>query len=293
MAKSQKIEVEDKAISIVQHGDEDYICLTDMVRNLDGGNAIIENWLRNKNTIEFIGIWEELNNPSFNSLEFEGIKNAAGLNRFHLSAKKWIEKTQAIGIVAKAGRYGGTYAHKDIAFEFGTWISPKFKLLLIREFQRLKEIETNQYNLEWNVKRILTKTNYLIHTDAIKHHIIPEKSYSKDDEWLVYAEEADLLNVALFNCTAKDWRDANPEHLTKGLNIRDFASINELVVLSNLENINALLIEQKTEKALRFDRLKTIAQSQLQTLDGQDSIKSLKRLADSTYSKVKKGGSEK
>ena len=292
MAKSQKIEVEDKAISIVQHGDEDYICLTDMVRNLEGGNAIIENWLRNKNTIEFIGIWEELNNPTFNSLEFEGIKNEAGLNRFHLSAKKWVEKTQAIGIMAKSGRYGGTFAHKDIAFEFGAWISPKFKLLLIREFQRLKEIETNRYNLEWNVKRILTKTNYQIHTDAIKQHIIPEKSYNKETEWLVYAEEADILNVALFNCTAKDWREANPEHSAKGLNIRDFASINELVVLSNLENINALLIEQKADKTLRFQQLRTIAQNQLQTLDRNGSLKSLRRLTDSTYPNASKGGSE-
>ena len=293
MAKSQKIEIEDKTISIVQRGDQDYICITDMVRNLDGGNAIIENWLRNKNTIEFIGIWEELNNPDFNSLEFEGIKSDAGLNRFHLSAKKWIEKTQAIGIIAKAGRYGGTYAHKDIAFEFGAWISPKFKLLLIREFQRLKEIETNQFNLEWNVKRILTKTNYLIHTNAIQHHIIPEKSYPKDAEWFIYAEEADLLNVALFNCTAKDWQEANPEHKAKGLNIRDFASINELVVLSNLENINALLIEQKTEKDLRFERLTTIAQSQLQILDSQDSLKSLKRLTNSTYPDAQKRDSKK
>jgi hypothetical protein len=284
MAKTKKIEIENTAISIVEN---DYICLTDMIKNLEGGNSIIENWLRNKNTIEFIGIWEQLNNPDFNSLEFEGIKNEAGLNRFYLSTKKWIEKTNAIGMVAKAGRYGGTYAHKDIAFEFGGWISPKFKLLLIREFQRLKEIESNQYNLEWNVKRILTKTNYQIHTDAIKNHIIPKKNYSKNTEWIVYAEEADLLNVSLFNCTAKDWREANLEHSKKGLNIRDFASINELVVLSNLENINSLLITQKLGKKERFEQLKEISAKQLIMLDGNDYIKSVKKLSDSTYIDLK------
>ncbi|GAB5532310.1 MAG: KilA-N domain-containing protein [Roseivirga sp.] len=292
MAKSQKIEVEKKTISIVQHGDNDYICLTDMVRGEEGSDHI-RNWMRNRNTVEFIGLWETLHNSEFKGVEFNTFRKQAGLNSFNLTPKKWIETTNAKGFISKSGRYGGTYAHKDIAFEFGSWISPMFKLLLIKEFQRLKEIETNQYNLEWNVKRILTKTNYLIHTDAIKQHIIPEKSYTKDTEWLVYAEEADLLNVAIFNCTAKDWREANPVHATKGLNIRDFASINELVVLSNLENINALLIEQKTEKALRFERLRTIAQSQLQTLDGQDSLKSLKRLTNSTYPDAQKRDTEK
>ncbi len=284
MAKTKKVKIEDATVSIVEN---DYICLTDMIQNLEGGNSIIENWLRNKNTIEFIGIWEQLNNPDFNSLEFEGIKNEAGLNRFYLSTKKWIKQTNAIGMIAKAGRYGGTYAHKDIAFEFGGWISPKFKLLLIREFQRLKEIESNQYNLEWNVKRILTKTNYQIHTDAIKNHIIPKKNYSKNKEWLVYAEEADLLNVALFNCTAKDWREANLEHSKKGLNIRDFASINELVVLSNLENINSLLITQKLDKTKRFEELKQISSNQLNMLDNNDYIKSVKKLSDSTYVDLK------
>ena len=289
MTKTKKVEVEDKVISIVEWDDKDYICLTDMIRNLEGGNAIIENWLRNKNTVEFIGIWEELNNPDFNSLEFEGIKNEAGLNRFHLSAKKWIEKTNAIGIIARAGRYGGTYAHKDIAFEFGAWISPKFKLLLIREFQRLKESESNRYNLEWNVKRILTKTNYQIHTNAIKEHIIPEINYSKDAKWLIYAEEADLLNVALFNCTAKDWREANPEHAKRGMNIRDFASINELVVLSNLENINSLLITQKLDKKDRFEQLRNVADHQLKTLNNKDYIRSVKKLSDNTYVDLKNG----
>jgi hypothetical protein len=284
MAKNKKIEIEDHLISIVEN---DFICLTDMIKNIEGGGSIIENWLRNKNTIEFIGIWEQLNNPDFNSLEFEGIKNDAGLNRFFLSTKKWIEKTSAIGMISKAGRYGGTYAHKDIAFEFGGWISPKFKLLLIREFQRLKEIESNQYNLEWNVKRILTKTNYQIHTDAIKSHIIPKKNYSKNLEWIVHAEEADLLNISLFHCTAKDWREANLEHSKKGLNIRDFASINELVVLSNLENINSLLITQKLDKKERFEQLSQIAVKQINLLGGNDYIKSVKKLSASTYIDLK------
>jgi hypothetical protein len=229
----KEIEIEDKRISIVTKNDEEYICLTDMVRG-DQGSDHIRNWMRNRNTVEFIGLWETLHNPNFKPVEFDTFRKEAGLNSFNLTPKKWIETTNAIGFVSKSGRYGGTYAHKDIAFEFGSWISPMFKLLLIKEFQRLKDIEMNQYNLEWNVKRILSKTNYQIHTDAIKQTIIPEKNYAKEIEWLVYAEEADLLNVALFGCTAKDWRDVNPVHVKKKLNIRDFASINELVVLSNL-----------------------------------------------------------
>lgn len=284
---NKKINVQDKIISIVSQNEQDYICLTDMVRN-DEGDDHIRNWLRNRNTVEFIGLWETIHNPDFKPVEFDTFRKQAGLNSFNLTPKKWIEATNAIGIFSKSGRYGGTYAHKDIAFEFGSWISPMFKLLLIKEFQRLKEIETNQYNLEWNVKRILTKTNYQIHTDAIKNHIIPIKNYSNDNEWLIYAEEADLLNVALFNCTAKDWRDANKEHSEKGLNIRDFASINELVVLSNLENINALMISQAIEKNERFKQLRQIANSQLETLDSKDFIRSLKRLSEKTYLDIKK-----
>jgi hypothetical protein len=213
---NEKINVQDKIISIVSQNEQDYICMTDMVRN-DEGDDHIRNWLRNRNTVEFIGLWETIHNPDFKPVEFDTFRKQAGLNSFNLTPKKWIEATNAIGIFSKSGRYGGTYAHKDIAFEFGSWISPMFKLLLIKEFQRLKEIETNQYNLEWNVKRILTKTNYQIHTDAIKNHIIPAKNYSNDKEWLIYAEEADLLNVALFNCTAKDWREVNKEHSERGL----------------------------------------------------------------------------
>ena len=289
MGKTTKIKVEEKLISIVKQNEKDYICLTDMVRGEEGTDHI-RNWMRNRNTVEFLGLWETLHNPDFKGVEFDRFRKEAGLNSFNLTPKKWIEATNAIGIISKSGRYGGTYAHKDLAFEFGAWISPMFKLLLIKEFQRLKEIETNQYNLEWNVKRILTKTNYLIHTNAIKNFILPQKEYEK--EWLIYAEEADLLNVALFKCTAKDWRDANPELAKKGMNIRDIASINELVVLSNMENLNALMIEQKINKSKRFNQLKRIANTQLETLNSKDFIKSLKRLNEETYpnemKKVKK-----
>ncbi len=282
MSKVSKIEVENKLISIVKQNEEDYICLTDMIRD-ESGNDHIRNWMRNRNTVEFIGLWETLHNPNFKGVEFDTFRKQAGLNNFNLTPKKWIEATNAVGIVSKSGRYGGTYAHKDLAFEFGAWISPMFKLLLIKEFQRLKEIETNKFNLEWNVKRILSKTNYHIQTDAIKEHILPQKNYVKDKEWLVYAEEADLLNVAMYKCTAKDWRDANPKHAKKGMNIRDFSSINELVVLSNLENLNAIMIINNIEKSERFKQLNKIAKSQLITLDGKDFMKSLKKLNDSTF----------
>ncbi len=287
MSKTTKIKVEEKVISIVKKHEQDYICLTDMVRG-EEGNDHIRNWMRNRNTVEFLGLWETLHNPDFKPVEFDTFRKQAGLNNFNLTPKKWIEKTNAIGIISKSGRYGGTYAHKDLAFEFGAWISPMFKLLLIKEFQRLKEIETNQYNLEWNVKRILSKTNYLIHTDAIKEHVIPKMNYTKSDEWIIYAEEADLLNVAMYGCIAKDWREANPEHAKKGLNIRDFSSINELVVLSNLENANALMISENIDKVNRFNQLKKIAKSQLKTLNNQDFIKSLKRLNETTLINAEK-----
>ena len=282
MSKTKKIHVEDKIISIIQQNDSDFICLTDMIRDEEGSDHI-RNWMRNRNTVEFIGLWETLHNSNFKPVEFDRFKKEAGLNNFNLTPKKWINNTNAIGIISKSGRYGGTYAHKDLAFEFGAWISPMFKLLLIKEFQRLKEIETNKYNLEWNVKRILSKTNYLIHTDAIKEHIIPKKDYAISDEWIVYAEEADILNVAMYNCKAKDWREANPEHAEKGLNIRDFSSINELVVLSNLENLNAVMISESIEKTTRFKQLQKIAKSQLKTLNNTDFIKSLKKLNDKTF----------
>jgi hypothetical protein len=253
-----------------------------MVRN-EEGNDHIRNWMRNRNTVEYIGLWETLHNPNFKGVEFDTFRKQAGLNSFNLTPKKWIEATNAIGLVSKSGRYGGTYAHKDLAFEFGAWLSPMFKLLVIKEYQRLKEIETNKYNLEWNVKRILSKANYHIHTDAIKNHIIPVSNLQKETEWLIYAEEADLLNVALFNCTAKQWRDANPVHAEKGLNIRDFASINELAVLSNLETINAELINEKVDITERFNKLERVAQYQSNIFNDKDFIKAIKRQSEETY----------
>jgi hypothetical protein len=254
------ITVENTSVTILKENNEDYISLTDMVKPIYNGTALIEKWLRNKNTIEFLGIWEELYNPDFNSPEFEGIKNQAGLNRFVLSVKQWVEKTNSTGITAKAGRYGGTYAHKDIAFEFASWVSPKFKLYLLKEFQRLKEEEQNQW--KWSAKRELTKVNYLIHTDAIKEHLIP-KSISKKKASVIYASEADVLNVALFGKTAKEWREEYPE--SKG-NIRDHAHLNELICLSNLENINALLINENMKQSERLIKLNQIAIKQMTLL---------------------------
>ncbi|QMU66074.1 MAG: KilA-N domain-containing protein [Flavobacteriaceae bacterium] len=281
-SKIKKIEVEEKIISITSYNENDYICLTDMVRGEEGSDHI-RNWMRNRNTVEFLGIWEQLYNPNFKGVEFDRFKKEAGLNSFNLTPKKWIESTNAIGIVSKSGRYGGTYAHKDLAFEFGAWISPMFKLLLIKEFQRLKEIENNQYNLEWNVKRILSKVNYTIQTDAVKDYILPQSNYTKDTQWLAYAEEADILNVALFKCTAKQWRDANPKLEKEGKNLRDIASINELAVLSNLESANADMIREGISKEERFAKLYKIAQYQKEILDKQDFLKSIKKTSEDIY----------
>jgi len=257
----KKVIVQNQEITIVK---DDYISLTDMVRNIENGLALIEKWLRNKNTIEFLGIWEEIYNDNFNSPEFEGIKNEAGLNRFSLSVKMWISKTDAIGIVAKAGRYGGTYAHKDIAFEFASWISPKFKLYLIKEFQRLKDKENEQQQLDWDIKRTIVKMNYAIHTDAIKNHLIP-LNISKSKIAFIYASEADLLNVALFNQTAQQWQESNSDK--KG-NMRDYASVEQLVVLANLESLNAEFIKQGLLPELRVQKLNLIAIEQMQLLLG-------------------------
>ncbi len=280
-----KLNVNELEIVLYKRDEEEYISLTDMAKFRDSArtNYIIQNWMRTRNTIEFLGLWEQLRNPSFKGIEFDAFKNESGSNSFTLTPKKWIEATNSIGIISKAGRHGGTYAHKDIAFEFASWISPAFKLYLITEYQRLKEIETNQYNLEWNVKRILSKTNYHIHTDAIKNFIIPKKNYEKDKEWLLYAEEADLLNVVLFNCTAKDWREANPDLVEKSMNIRDIASINELAILSNLETLNAQMIKEKVDKKERFLKLKEIAEYQLTILNEKDFMKALKKLNDNVY----------
>ena len=283
--KKNKINIKGTEIALFSKNEDDFISLTDIAKhkNKEATGLVISHWLSAKYTVEFMGFWEQMHNPDFNVTEFSNIRNEAGSNGYVLSAKQWIGKTNAIGIISKPGRYGGTYAHKDIAFEFGSWISAEFKLYLIKEFQRLKEIETNKYNLEWNVKRILSKANYHIHTDAVKNYILPKADYTKNMEWLAYAEEADLLNVALFDCTAKTWRDVNPEHAERNLNIRDFASINELAVLSNLETANAELVKQDISKEIRFGQLKEIAQYQLKIMTTTNLTKSIKRLTDETY----------
>ena len=270
--KKRTITVKGSEISIYSRNQEDYISLTDMVRNFEDGPVLIERWLRNKNTIEFIGIWEQLNNPAFNSPEFEGIKNEAGLNRFTLSVKKWLEKTNAVGLLAKTGRYGGgTCAHKDIAFEFGSWLSPEFKLYLIKEFQRLKQEEYRKQSLEWNLQRTLAKVNYKIHTDAIKDKLIPPRITTAQANF-IYANEADLLNVALFGVTAGDWRQGNPG---KAGNMRDYAALEQLVVLSNLESINAVLIHQGLAQPERLRQLNEIAINQMKSLVGAAGLRGI------------------
>ena len=271
MAKNKKIEVEGKEITIILDNQQEYISLTDMLKAKDG-DFFISDWLRNRNTIEYLGIWENVYNPDFNYGEFATIKSQAGLNSYKLSVKEWVEKTNAIGLKAKTGRYGGTYAHPDIAFEFGMWISPKFKIFLIKEFQRLKDDENDRLNLEWNLQRTISKINYHIHTDAIKENLIP-KQISKQQASFVYANEADLLNVALFGITAKDWRENNP---TEKGNIRDVAYLEQLVVLSNLESINALLIQQGLTQSDRLIQLNKVAITQMKSLIETTAIKKLK-----------------
>ena len=281
---NNKLKVQDVEINIRVINEADYISLTDMTINQEEGSRLIEKWLTNKNTIEYLGVWEELSNPNFNSPEFGGIKNEAGVNRFYMSVKQWIERTNAIGIVSKVGKYGGTYAHKDIAFHFAMWISPIFQLYIVKEYQRLKELESNQYNLEWNVKRILSKANYHIHTDAVKNYILPTLSDLK--EAFVYADEADLLNLAMFGCTAKQWKAANPERALKGENIRDIASINELAILSNIESLNASLIKNNIAKEERFKILVETIKEQRAVLDKVDYLKSIKKLSNETYTSI-------
>ncbi|MFL0074858.1 KilA-N domain-containing protein [Tenacibaculum maritimum] len=266
MAKRNSIIVQGTTINITSTKEDDYISLTDMVSNQEEGSKLIEKWLTNKNTIEFLGIWEQLNNDNFNSPEFGGIMGEAGTNRFFMSVKQWVNRTNASGIKATAGRYGGTYAHKDIAFNFGLYISPMFNLVLIKEFQRLKEVESNQYGLEWNVRRVLSKANYQVQTDAIKKYIVPKAGYSKAKEWLLYANEADLLNIVLFGCTAKDWRESNPTRALNGENVRDIASINELAILSNIESLNSTLIKNNVSKRNRFKILSETVKEQKETL---------------------------
>jgi hypothetical protein len=266
-----KIKVLSKEITIQTRHNNDYISLTDIARYKDAERTdyIIQNWLRNRNTIEFLGIWEHLNNPGFNPIEFDGIRKKAGLNSFILTAKRWIEATNAIGLISKTGRYGGTYAHKDIAFEFASWVSVEFKLYLIKEFQRLKDQELKQ--LGWDIRRNLAKINYRIHTDAIKENLVPLELTPKQVN-VVYATEADVLNMALFGSTAKEWRDIHPGE--KG-NIRDYANVSQLVCLSNLENLNALFIQEKTPLAERLRKLNQIAIQQMRLLAYDTGIKRL------------------
>ena len=282
MKKTTSITVQDVPVTIMNVDQRDYISLTDMAKaRTDAGRAadVIKNWLRARSTLEFLGTWEVMYNPNFKVVEFDHFKSEAGLHTFTLSAKEWIEKTNAVGIYVQAGRYGGTYAHKDIAFEFGSAISPVFKLYLLKEYQRLKDAENDRLKLERSAKRFLSKNNYLIHTDAVKNYVLPQSNYTKNTEWLAYADEADLLNVALFGCTAKAWREANPT-LAKNSNIRDYASIAELTVLSNLETHNAELIKSRMEKKERFEALRQIAQYQLRVLAEAEKIKELPTLED-------------
>jgi hypothetical protein len=261
-SKSSTIEVQGTAITVITKEQGDYISLTDMVRNFEGGGALIEQWLKNKDTVLFLGVWEQIHNPGFNSLEFEGIRNEAGRNSFFLSAKSWAERTRAKGLVASAGRYGGTFAHKDIAFEFGSWLSPEFKLYLIKEFQRLKDDESRRLSLAWNLNRTLSKLNYRIHTDAVKAHLIPPE-VTPAQAAITYATEADLLNVALFGHTARQWRAANPK--LDG-NVRDYASVEQLLVLANMEGMNAEFIHMGLPQGERLKRLNQIAIRQMQVL---------------------------
>jgi hypothetical protein len=261
-------------VIIYSQNEQDFISLTDIARfrDADRSDYILQNWMRNRSAIEFIGLWEQFNNPDFNSIEFDGIKNLAGANSFSLTPKRWIESTNAVGIVSKTGRYGGTFAHRDIAFEFASWLSAEFKFYLIKEFQRLKTEESERLNLEWNLQRTLAKVNYHIHTDAIKDNLIPA-ALSPAQKSFVYAHEADLLNVALFGMTAKEWREANPN--ADG-NIRDAATLEQLVVLSNLESINAVLIHQGLSQSERLLQLNHIAITQMKSLVNNKQIKQLK-----------------
>jgi len=263
-----KIKVKGTDISIITVNNDDYISLTDMLKAKDG-EFFISDWLRNRNTVEFLGIWEKIYNPNFNYGEFAIIKSQAGLNSYKISVKEWTEKTNAIGLKATAGRYGGTYAHKDIAFEFGMWISAEFKIYLIKEFQRLKDEEIKQFG--WDIRRNLTKINYRIHTDAIKENLIPPELTLRQTNH-IYASEADILNMALFGSTAKEWRDSHPGE--KG-NIRDYANVSQLVCLSNLENLNALFIQEKTPQAERLRKLNLIAIQQMRLLTNDTGIKRL------------------
>jgi len=276
MSKSRKavVSVKGTEITILAHNEQDYISLTDIARHKDPGRTdyLISNWMRNRNTIEFLGIWESLNNPGFNPIEFDGFRKSAGLNSFILTVKQWVERTKAVGLISRPGRYGGTFAHKDIAFEFAAWISVEFRLFLIKEFQRLKDDENSRLSLAWNLNRTLSKLNYRIHTDAIQAHLIPAE-VTPAQAAITYATEADLLNVALFGRTAKQWRDANPR--LDG-NMRDHATVEQLLVLANLEGMNAELIHMGLPQGERLKRLNQIAIRQMRVLTAAPAVRQLK-----------------
>lgn len=265
-----KIKVENTEITVIRQNEDDYFCLTDMLKAKDG-NFFILDWLRNRNTLEYIGIWEKVYNPKFNYGEFALIKNQSGLNSFKISVKEFVSRTNAISLQAKTGRYGGTYAHKDIAFEFAMWISPKFKIYIVKEFQRLKAEE--QKLLGWSAKRELAKINYHIHTDAIKQNLIPPE-LTPQQKSFVYADEADMLNVAMFGMTAREWREENPD--LKG-NIRDYATINQLICLSNMENLNSVFINDGLPQSERLEKLNKIAIQQMQVLENTGGLRFLEK----------------
>lgn len=267
---SDKIVVQNTEISLKKHNKDDFISLTDIAKakNPDEPKDVVKNWLRSKTTIEFLGLWEQINNEDFKGVEFDTFKSEAGSNSFTLSPSKWIKSTNAVGLSSSAGRYGGTYAHKDIAFEFASWVSAEFKLFLIKEFQRLKEDEIKSKSLEWDLSRTLSKINYKLHTNAIKEYIVP-KLLTSQEQNIIYANEADVLNVALFGMTAKTWREFNQD---KDGNIRDYSSVEELIVLSNMESINAMLIQEGVPQNERIKKLNKLAISQMKSLLNNNAI---------------------
>lgn len=290
-----KIKVTDIDITIIKEGGKDYISLTDMLKAKDG-DFFITDWLRNRNTLDFLAVWEQIHNPDFNYGDFATIRNLSGTNTFKISVKEWNERTGAIGVIAKTGRYGGTYAHQDIAFEFGSWISPIFKLYLIKEFQRLKEQEAKLINHEWDYRRFLSKVNYRIHTDSIKENIIPKyTSLSREEEGYIYANEAEMLNVAVFGITSKKWKSENPQLVLKGMNLRDVANIPQLTVLANIEVYNSILMHENLTSKERLEKLKSAATIQLKSLSTYkytfpiDSPKLLEFQQNSTFDIQLKG----
>ena len=286
MNTSKKITVQSTEISVlIGKNDNDYISLTDMIKAKDG-DFFISDWLRNRNTLEYIGTWEMMYNPNFNYGEFATIKEKAGLNNFKVSVKELVMRTNAICLTAKTGRYGGTYAHKDIAFHFGMWISPTFQLYIVKEYQRLKEQESNPLSLEWNAKRILSKTNYTLHTDAIKNVIIPKMDIKDIKQGIIYATEADMLNIILFGCKAKEWAQANPNLASKGINLRETASINQLVVLSNMESANSEMIKQGVSRKQRFEILHKMAKEQLKVLDTNNIEQKFRKILPDSTKKI-------